>query len=167
MKICRICKIEKLEEYFYKRKQYGYYSECKECSKNSLKTIPKSNKKYNKSISAEKRKEYKAKYRSEGKELLWFKAWKAKNRGRMSSYFAARRARLKNATPVWLTAEHVIEMQEIYTMAKELQWLSDDELQVDHIIPLAGKNVCGLHVPWNLRIITGKENRKKYNKIVP
>jgi 5-methylcytosine-specific restriction endonuclease McrA len=52
-------------------------------------------------------------------------------------------------------------------MAKELQWLSDDELQVDHIIPLAGKNVCGLHVPWNLRVITGRENRKKYNKIVP
>lgn len=37
--------------------------------------------------------------------------------------------------------------------------------EVDHMVPIAGKNVCGLHVPWNLRVIPRLDNIRKSNKL--
>lgn len=78
---------------------------------------------------------------------------------------ADRRAAKKQATPAWLTFEQRQEIKEFYKIAKELQWLSNEELQVDHIVPLQGKNVCGLHVPWNLQILPKTANVRKGNKL--
>jgi hypothetical protein len=50
------------------------------------------------------------------------------------------------------------QCQEIYKEAS-----NKEGFEVDHIVPLIHKDVCGLHVPWNLQIIPISENRKKSN----
>lgn len=60
-------------------------------------------------------------------------------------------------TPKWLTKEEIKEMTRIYETCPE-------GYEVDHIVPLQGKNVSGLHVPWNLQHLTIEANRKKSNK---
>jgi 5-methylcytosine-specific restriction endonuclease McrA len=49
----------------------------------------------------------------------------------------------------------------------ELTKLTGERYVVDHIVPLISEAVCGLHVPWNLRVITQDENLRKSNKLEP
>ena len=74
-----------------------------------------------------------------------------------------RRALLMNAQPEWVNKD---DIKEVYIMAKDIQWLSEEKMEVDHIIPLNSDKVCGLHVPWNLQIITKTKNIKKSNKLL-
>lgn len=78
-----------------------------------------------------------------------------------------RRRRFRNATPKWLSAIDKIEIRLKYRLAIEMSRATGVRHAVDHIIPLYGDTVCGLHVPWNLRVITQAENLKKYNKLEP
>jgi 5-methylcytosine-specific restriction endonuclease McrA len=77
-----------------------------------------------------------------------------------------RRRRFRDATPKWLTAEQKLEIRFHYRMAIALSRATKIPHAVDHIIPLQGEDVCGLHVPWNLRVITQDENLKKSNKLL-
>ena len=71
-------------------------------------------------------------------------------------------AKLKRA-PKWLTSEHRAEINNMYWLAADLQKVSGEKYHVDHIVPLQGKNVSGLHVPWNLQILPADMNCKKSN----
>lgn len=79
--------------------------------------------------------------------------------------FAAKRNSAKlDRTPQWLTKEHLTEIREHYEIAAYLTQCFGVCYEVDHIVPLQVKHVSGLHVPWNLRVITESENNKKRNK---
>lgn len=77
-----------------------------------------------------------------------------------------RRRRFRQATPKWLTAEDKMEVRLKYRLAIELTQRTGVRYVVDHVVPLQGETVCGLHVPWNMEVITQEENLKKSNKLV-
>lgn len=81
------------------------------------------------------------------------------------AFAAAGRAALLRATPPWLTAEHKAAIRAVYEEAQRLTDETGVPHEVDHIVPLRGKGVCGLHVPWNLRAIPSRENRSKSNLV--
>ena len=72
----------------------------------------------------------------------------------MNFFRANRVARIKKATPVWVDFDLVKDM---YVEAHYQQ------LEVDHIVPLQGKNVCGLHWEGNLQLLSREENARKNN----
>jgi hypothetical protein len=71
-----------------------------------------------------------------------------------------------NATPKWLSKEQLLDIETIYKEASIKTSHTKIKHEVDHIVPLQGKNVCGLHVPWNLQILTKSENCSKSNKLL-
>lgn len=64
--------------------------------------------------------------------------------------------------PKWLNAGHLFEMDCVYSYCSALRKAGLD-FHVDHAVPLRGKTVSGLHVPWNLQILQGRENMSKGN----
>ena len=75
-----------------------------------------------------------------------------------------RQASKLQRTPVWLTAEDHRLMTDYYQMAKELEAIFPWKQHVDHIVPLQGKLVSGLHTPLNLQILSEAANLQKSNK---
>ena len=92
------------------------------------------------------------------------RAWWAENKDKRAAYGAKRRSAKLQRTPQWLTEDQLWMMQQAYELAALRTKMLGFDWHVDHIIPLQGKLVCGLHVPWNLQVIPGIDNIKKSNK---
>lgn len=78
---------------------------------------------------------------------------------------AARRFAKITRTPSWLTPLQISQIKAIYIKCGEYRNMGLN-MHVDHIVPLKGKNVSGLPVPWNLRIVTAECNLTKGNKLI-
>jgi 5-methylcytosine-specific restriction endonuclease McrA len=178
MKTCSSCKLDKAFTEYFKSKntKTGYQAYCKDCCKERsgyLKEYRETNRETlrekqreswlkNKDIHNLKQQEYyeqnKAIVRERGR--LHYE----KNKAVYLYYSKKRKLLIANAMPKWLIKEMQNSIKDFYIEAKRLSLLNDISYHVDHIVPLNGENVCGLHVPWNLQILTAKENLKKSNK---
>lgn len=93
------------------------------------------------------------------------KAWREANPLAVRAIGAARTARRRDAerraTPLWADRDEILC---VYKAAARLSEETGVPHDVDHIVPLQGKNVCGLHVHWNLQPLPASANRSKQNK---
>ena len=98
-------------------------------------------------------------------------SWRRANKKRRALYphlkraeRALRRSRQRRATPKWTTKNQIKQMEMFYQQAVLCEQLTGVEHHVDHIEPITGKDRCGLHVPWNLQVMTAFENLSKNNR---
>ena len=114
------------------------------------------------------------------KHRCWIKAWEAKNQDKIKAaqrkwYLAnkdkvkakvrARQASQLQRTPCWITPIHKERMENQYKLATLLSKVTGSPWEVDHILPLQGKTISGLHVPSNLQVIPRSTNRSKHNRV--
>ncbi len=187
-KKCSKCKEIKLFGEFHKSKSTkdGYHAVCKICrknySQNNKEHINMMNKNYysaNKekivdwhkdyyTINKEKIVDYSREYRKHNKHKVNISCrdYKRNNKSKIYALNAKRRAMKIKATPSWLNQTQLDEIVEFYEIAQMFKLYTGQEYHVDHIVPLQGENVCGLHVPWNLQVIPAKENLSKSNKLL-
>jgi 5-methylcytosine-specific restriction endonuclease McrA len=149
MKKCCYCKNTLDFSLFGKNKtrKDGYQPMCKECKN-------KENRVYH-SQHREQELVYSKKY---------FDVIGRFQKDKISAASAKRKAAKLQAIPDWLSEFDLVAIQCKYSVSKMLTKHGYEKYAVDHIVPLQGKTVCGLHVPWNLQVITASENSKKGNR---
>ena len=89
--------------------------------------------------------------------------WRKNNPDKAQENYVRCRYRRYRAIPPWLTKEQQEEINSIYDRCRKMTIETGVQHHVDHIIPIHGVNVCGLHVPENLQILTASENCSKRN----
>jgi len=118
----------------------------------------------------EKKVEYDKKYQEANKEKIraylseYKKMYRKLKPSKLNAHEAKRRAAKIQRTPAWLTEFDLLKIECLYQVAAMYSKESNQSWHVDHIIPLRGELVSGLHVPCNLRVIPAIQNITKGNK---
>jgi len=90
--------------------------------------------------------------------------WRTKNTHKVNAIEGKRRAAKMQRTPTWLSQKQLDEIEAFYEQSTQISESTGIKHHVDHIIPLQGEIVSGLHVPWNLQVISAFNNLSKHNK---
>jgi hypothetical protein len=156
-KLASIKKYQEKNKDIIKEKKKAYYLKNKEKIKENAAIWQKEN--------HERVIELKTEWRELNKESVnkYLRNWKQQNKDKVYSWTACRRGSLLNATPKWITKNNIKEISEFYLCAEMFSMYTGNKYHVDHIIPLRGKMVNGLHIPENLQVIPAKENLRKHN----
>lgn len=161
MKTCKVCSETKPESAFYKqsaRGLLGLRGSCKACDNVKKARYREENRD---KLLLVKKQDY-AKNRA--KYLSNKKVYRQENKGAIRALNAARKSVVKLRTPVWLSEDERWMIKEIYKLAAHRTELLGFQWDVDHIVPLQGTAVSGMHVPWNLQVIPALDNIRKKNK---
>ena len=145
---CAKCGSEKPRSDYYtnKSRASGHDQYCKSCRRGYIKSWSKTPQ--GKAARAKSRRD--SYLRNATKEAARSSQWR---RGK------------RLGTPDWLTERQLSEIEHFYFVARDCSRTSGEAYHVDHIVPLCGENVCGLHVPWNLQVLPSDLNMSKGNKI--
>jgi len=191
-KECSTCKEEKPTDKFRrnKSKRWGLDSQCKLCVSKAGKLYSKDNKDKlrkknldnylkNKEHRKQKAREYYYEnqdsvlekvhsYYDRNKQSIasYKKTYRSENRGKVNALSRKREISKLKRVPSWLSKKELALISGLYTKCKKMSEDTKILHHVDHIIPLQGKLVSGLHVYSNLQIITASENSKKSNKFM-
>ncbi len=160
---CVDCEVRKAREYHHKNRDRS----IARCKKYKLEN-------------ADKVKVYKKEYRSRNSESIsaYGKSYYYDNIEKFQEYFKenwedpAFRAQSRERSSIRgrqirtpISKMHMNKIHEIYLEAARVTEKTGQAHHVDHIIPLRGVGVCGLHVPWNLQVLLAEENLRKGNRI--
>lgn len=139
MKTCAKCKEILEESNFYRHKENkdGLQARCKQCTKEAVLHWQIENKK-----------------KVNNKVSLWKRKTKAWSTPAAKSYCNSRAAARRTQTPSWANLK---EIRQVYLNCPS-------GFHVDHIIPLRGKRVSGLHIETNLQYLPARDNMSKGNK---
>lgn len=175
-KTCPACHNEKSTADFYCRRDGSLVSECKACTLARRKLHYELNrdevrKRNNAScakfrlanLEAERARVRAAcaKNRDRGRNSA--RQWRLRNPEKHCAKEALRRAGKLKATPTWANLSAI---EVLYSKAQALSRETGVLHHVDHIIPLNGVNVSGLHVEYNLQVITAFDNISKSNRLI-
>lgn len=90
--------------------------------------------------------------------------WYSKNRTKGIAQAVQRQNNKLKRSPAWLSIEDRLQIASMYELAKIMEACTGEKYHVDHVTPLQGKRVSGLHVPYNLQILPAAINISKGNR---
>jgi len=171
---CLKCgEVKSLNSFYKKRgRPRGYQSYCKDCARLRTKRFRDENLEhcrnkgrelYGKDPKAAIQRVLKSRANNLEKFKAYQRDYSRKNPVKVLAWDRTKAIKRQKRVPAWLTEAQKKQIQEFYWLAKDLRAVSGEEYHVDHIVPLNGKDISGLHVPWNLQILPADLNNKKSN----